>query len=113
MNRLATENSLQAGVDNALEDYVGYYCLYFRHRSGGYQDVVNLRNMSSAQIVTIDTPDWGQLADQSFDCSDQILVFFTFDTFNEDTTQWVIDAGYQMRERVYAGESTQIYVATR
>lgn len=113
INSLAQENSLQAGVGNALEDYSGYYCLYFRHRASGYQDVVNLRNMSSAQIVTIDTPNWEQLADQSFEGIDQILVFFTSDTFNENTTQWVSDAGYQMRECVYAGESTQIYVATR
>lgn len=110
---LSIENDLQTEVNNTLQEYSGYDCLYFRHRAGGYQDVVNLRNMSSVQVVTIDTEDWKERADKNFTNTDKILVFFTADTYCEETEKWIIDSGYSIQGCLYDGESTQICIATR
>lgn len=110
---LAIMNNLQAEVDDALENYSGYNCLYFRHHGNGYQDAVNLRNMSSVQIVTIDTKDWKEFIDRNFTDADKILIFFTENTYSEETMNWVIDLGYSIQGCVYNGESTQIYIVER
>jgi hypothetical protein len=113
IKKLAIDNKQQKEVDYTLENYSGYDCIYFRHRAGGYQETVNLKNMSSAQIITIDTKDWKLLADKNFTDTDQVLIFFTADTFNQDTTDWLKNSGYLMQDCVYDGETTQIYMATR
>lgn len=113
IQRLAQDNTINAGMSEALNAYHGSDVVYFRCHGNGYTEATHLQHMNSAQVITINTQNWENIADPDFTTEDHILVFFTPDTYNSATTEWITQAGYDLGTCLYDEYSNKIFFATQ
>lgn len=106
---LNESNLISKNKEIILKEYSGYDCIYFRNHGNGYADFVHLNKFSKIIVISINSPNWKEQANQYIK-GGSFVIYFPDNTYNKELESWLLTNNIELKDKIYLDYNTTVFI---